>query len=90
MICSWHADTAHTQPAALGNGPAGTRRSAPPSLSCHCFLTLLLLLPVERSLLSPCSLWMWLWWMCLWLGAGTQQRVLEERQLLSSGWQHFP
>lgn len=55
MFCSDGDALACTQPAALGNGPTATRRSAPPCLSCLCFLTLLLLLPVERSLLSPCS-----------------------------------
>lgn len=46
-------DTALAQPAVLGNGPSGAWRSPPPSLSCLRFLTLLLLLTAERSLLSP-------------------------------------
>lgn len=55
LICSDGDGTAHTQPAVLGNGPGGTKRSELPSFSCLCLLTLLLLLPVERSLLSPCG-----------------------------------
>lgn len=43
-------DAALAQPAALGDGAGGARRSYPLSLSCLCFLTLLLPLTAEQSL----------------------------------------